>query len=325
MAAAELGDDTYFEDPTVQRLEERIAACLGMEASLLVMSGTMANLVALLTLCRPGDEIYADPSAHVLNSEAGGYSAIAGVAPMLLKGTRGHPLPDSLGHAIPGRDVYRPRPRLLWLENTNNRAGGTVMPIAQQRTLVAVAHERSLAIHLDGARLFNAAVSLGTEPRELAEGMDSVYVDLTKGLACPMGALLAGSKNYIDEARYRRRLVGGGMRQAGVIAACGLVALETLVDRLVEDHLLARWLAQRIAEIDGYRIDLDKVDTNIVNVNVSRIGDTGTVVAALREEGLLVTSRPPDMIRIVTHLQITQAMAEDALRVMEQVAQRHVT
>jgi threonine aldolase len=320
MASAPIGDDTYFEDPTVLRLEERVAALMGMESAMLVLSGTMANLVALMTWCRPGDELFVDEHAHVVNSEAGGYAAVAGVVPHLVEGERGHPLPLALRRSVLARDVHRPRPRLMWLENTNNRAGGTVMTVDHHREITAAARDASLNVHLDGARIFNAACVLGVEPDRLTTGVDSVYVDLTKGLACPMGALLAGPADFIQEARHVRRRIGGGMRQAGVFAACGMVALDDLVDRLDQDHALARWLAERIAEIEGFAIDPATVETNIVNVDVSALGEAGELAAAFADEGLLVTARPPGGIRLVTHLQVTRQLAEVALRVLEDVA-----
>lgn len=320
MVSAPIGDDTYFEDPTVIQLEERVAELMGKEAALLVLSGTMANLVALMTWCRPGDEMFVDVSAHVVNSEAGGYGGVAGVVPRFIDGERGHPKPSALQAAVLPRDVHRPRPRLLWLENTNNRAGGTVMSLDHHRQVTRAAHEASLIVHLDGARIFNAARAIGVPPAALAEDVDSVYVDLTKGLACPMGALLAGSVDFIEEARHTRRRIGGGMRQAGVFAACGLVALDDLVDRLDQDHELARWLAEQIAEIPGYSVDLDSVETNIVNVDVSELGGSVDVVAAFAAEGLAVMARPPHGIRLVTHLQVDRTQAEMAIRIMEKVA-----
>lgn len=320
MASAPLGDDTFSEDPTVLELEARVADLVGKEAAMLVLSGTMANLVALMTACRPGDEMFVDAHAHVINSEAGGYAAVAGVVPHVVEGERGHPLPEAVLDAVRPRDVHRPRPRLLWLENTNNRAGGTVMGVDEVARVTQAARKASLFVHLDGARLFNAATALDVEPARLTSGIDSVYVDFTKGLSCPMGSVLAGPADYIEEARYTRRRIGGGMRQAGVIAACGLVALDELVERLHEDHALARWLAEGIAGIDGYAIDPSTVETNILNVGVSALGETGEVVAALADAGLLVSGRPPDGIRLVTHLQVDRRQAEQALGLMEKVS-----
>ncbi|MGH8913014.1 MAG: threonine aldolase family protein [Acidimicrobiia bacterium] len=321
MSAAELGDDTYREDPTVIRLEERVAEMLAREASMLVLSGTMANLVSLMVHCRPGDEFFVDAQAHVIRSEAGGYAGVAGVAPVFVEGRRGHPAPEALRAGIHDPDVHRPHPRLLWLENTHNRAGGTVMGIEHQRSLVEIARDSGLATHLDGARIFNAAIALGLPVDHLADGADTVYVDLTKGLSCPMGALVAGDLSFIEEARNKRRALGGGMRQAGIIAAAGLVALETMVDRLEDDHALARWLAERLAEIDGYDVDVDAVETNIVFADVSRLGGSQLVAERLLAKGLIVLGSPPSEIRMVTHRHIGRPEAETALRLLAGLAE----
>jgi len=322
MGVAELGDDTYGEDPTVIRLEERVAAMLGRESALLLLSGTMANLVALMVHCRPGDELFVDAQAHVIRSEAGGYAGIAGVAPAFVESRRGHPLPDSLRAKVHDPDVHRPRPRLLWMENTHNRAGGTVMGVEQQDSLLALAAEAGLTTHLDGARVFNAAISLRLPVDQVTHGYDSVYVDLTKGLSCPMGALLAGSRSFVDEARGRRRAVGGGMRQAGVIAAAGLVALDTMVDRLEDDHTRARWFSERLAEIDGYDVDPGAVETNIVFAGVAKLGDSTSVASRLLERGLIVLVSPPSEIRLVFHRHIEMGETEAALRILESVAEQ---
>jgi len=320
MSAAELGDDTYREDPTVIRLEEKVAEMLGRESAMLVLSGTMANLVSLMVHCRPGDEFFVDARAHVIRSEAGGYAGIAGVAPAFVEGRRGHPLPESLRSKLHGLDVHRPHPRLLWMENTHNRAGGTVMGVDHQRSLLAIATDAGLATHLDGARVFNAAISLDLPVDQVADGYDSVYVDLTKGLSCPMGALVAGRLSFVEEARSRRRALGGGMRQAGVIAAAGLVALETMIHRLEDDHIHARWLAKRLAEIDGYDVDAEATETNIVFAGVARLGGSDKVAARLIEKGLIVLSSPPSEIRMVFHRHIGREEAETALRILDSLA-----
>lgn len=322
MAEAELGDDTYGEDPTVRRFEALAAERLGAEAALLVLSGTMGNLVALMTHCRPSDEVFLDRDAHVLYYESGGLCSVAGVVPTVVESRRGHLLPGALTDAIRRPNVHYPRPRLVWLENTHNRGAGSVMPIGQQRAVEAVARERGLAIHLDGARVFNAAAAQGLPVKDLLAGVDSTMIDLTKGLSCPLGALLVGSRAFVEEARFRRRIVGGGMRQAGVIAACGIVAFDDLVDRLGDDHALARSLAERIAGLEGYAIDLATVETNMVYVDVSRLGPSSVVVAALREEGVLVSDRPPSRVRLMTHHQVTSAMVDEAVARMARVAGR---
>jgi threonine aldolase len=314
MAEAELGDETYGEDPTVDRLEHIAAERLGMEAALLVISGTMGNLVSLMTHCRPGDELFVDRNAHVVYYESGGLAGVAGVMPTFVDSDRGHIVPDALARAIRRRNIHYPRPRLVWLENTHNRGHGSVMSLGQQDAVVAVARSRGLSVHVDGARIFNAAAAQRVGASELTRGVDSFMIDLTKGLSCPLGALLLGSREFIDEARFRKRMLGGGMRQAGVIAACGIVAFDTLIDRISEDHALARSMAQDLSRIDGFVIDPATVETNMLYIDVSRLGASTGVVARLREHAVLVSDRPPTHIRIVTHLQVTPELAVEAVR-----------
>jgi threonine aldolase len=282
----------------------------------------MANLVALLTHCRPSDELFVDREAHVLWYESGGFASVAGVVPTMVPSHRGHILAEALEAAIRPANVHYPRARLVWLENTHNRGGGSVMPLADQRTVEAVARRHGLAVHLDGARVFNAAAAQEVEAAQLARGVDSLIVDLTKGLSCPLGALLLGSREFIAEARFHKRVLGGGMRQAGVIAACGIVALEDLVDRLAEDHARARALAERLASVPGLAVDPATVETNMVYVDVGALGASSDVVAALRADGLLVSDRPPDRIRLVTHLQISDEMVDEAIRRIVHAAER---
>jgi threonine aldolase len=314
MADAELGDETFGEDPTVRRLEERIREMTGMEAALLLVSGTMANLVALMTHCVPGDEVFLDADAHVLRNEAAGLTRVAGVVPTTVESAAGHVLPSALDASVTEPDIHRPTPRLVWIENTHNRAGGTVLPAVRQDDVIAVARKHGLSVHVDGARLWNAVVASGeTLPRLLA-GVDSVYLDLTKGLGCPLGAVLAGTGAFIERARRHRRVLGGGMRQAGVIAACGLVALESGIERLGEDHETARWIAAELTRCDGLRLDPPGVETNIIFLDVSRLGGSARVQERLRQAGVLVSTRPPAYLRLLTHLQITPAVAAEAVR-----------
>jgi threonine aldolase len=301
---ARLGDDTLLEDPTTRRLEEAVAERLGMESALLVLSGTMANLVALMTHCRPGEEVFLDADSHLLRNEAGGLTAVAGVVPTVAPADRGHLVPEALERAIRPAAVNRPRPRLVWLENTHNRAGGTVLTAARMAELVEVGRRHDLAVHVDGARLFNAVAASGTPIDELVRGADSVALDFTKGLSCPVGAVLAGSRAFIEEARRRRRVIGGGMRQSGFIAAACLVALETTVDRLADDHLTACKLADGLVDVDGFEVDGSRVETNIVFARIARFGSSGYVLGALREAGVLASDAPPDHVRFVTHRHI---------------------
>jgi len=286
------------------------------------VSGTMGNLLALMTHCRPSDEVFLNAEAHVIYYESGGLCSVAGVVPTVVPSDRGHPRPADLAAAIRGSNIHYPRPRLVWLENTHNRGAGSVMSLDHQRAVERVARDRGLAVHLDGARIFNAAAAQGVAAAELARTVDSAMIDLTKGLSCPLGALVAGSRPFIEEARFRRRILGGGMRQAGVIAACGLVAFSELIDRIPDDHVRAHELATRVAGIGGYRVDPASVETNMVYVDVSDLGSSTEVVAALREEGLLVSDRPPGRIRLVTHLWVDDTTVDTAVERMTRAADR---
>lgn len=320
MGDAALGDDTYREDPTVSQLEERVAEMFSRNAALLLLSGTMANLVALMVHCRPGDEIFVDEDAHVVRSEAGGYAGVAGVVATFIEGERGHPTPEGLRSRLHQSDVHRPNPRLLWLENTHNRAGGTIMSQEVRESLLSMARDAGLAAHLDGARVFNAATALDLPVAELGRGFDSVYMDLTKGLSCPLGALLVGDDAWIEEARQKRRMIGGGMRQAGSIAACGLFALDTMVERLSDDHQMARRLAEQIAEIEGCAVDPSSVETNIVFVDVTTLGRSTDVARGLSQMGVIVSDYPPSQIRLVAHRQIGIVEADTAVSALQSLA-----
>jgi threonine aldolase len=322
MAGAPLGDETLGEDPTVERLEAMVCERLGYEAALLSISATMSNLVALMTHCTPGGEVFLDTDVHLLRAEAGGLAGVAGVVPTVVASRRGHLLRDALADAIHDPTVVTPRPQLVWLENTHNRAGGTVMPIVDQLAVADFAHDRGLGVHLDGARVINAAEAQGISLAEACEGADSVTFDLTKALSCPLGAILLGSRAFIDEARFRRRMLGGGMRQAGVIAACGLVAFEDLIDRVGDDHLRARQIAGAVAAVEGYRLDPPEVETNMIYLDVTVLGGSAVVARELAAEGVLVTQRPPGRIRLVTYHSIGEVEAEEAVARMRVVAAR---
>jgi threonine aldolase len=313
IASAPLGDDTFGEDPTSSRLERLVAERLGTEAAMLVVSGTMANLLALMVQCRPGDEVFVDADAHVVRNEAGGLCAVAGVLPSTVPSERGHIDPEALEETIRPDAVFRPRPRLVWIENTHNRAGGSVMDRSQMDRLTAVARDHGLAVHVDGARLLNAAVATGRPASTLVAGADTVSLDFTKGLSCPVGATLAGDEATIAAARRRRRAIGGGMRQAGVIAAPCIVALDEMVERLADDHATARRLAVGLATIAGFDLDPSRVETNIVIADVASLGGSERTVAALRSTGVLVGAVSSDEIRLVTHRHIAPADIEDAL------------
>jgi len=302
MREAQLGDETYGEDPTVRKLEAMSAERFGKEAALLVVSGTMGNLVSLMAHTRPGDEVVLDSESHIFYYEGGGLANVAGLMPMPVPSRRGLMAADDLRASIRGKDVHFPAPRLLCLENTHNRGGGTVTPLPLHRELCRVARDHGLSIHLDGARIFNAALAAGVSVREYAETVDSVMFCLTKGLSCPLGSVVVGSSEFIAHANRARRRLGGGMRQAGIIAAAGIVALEQMVDRLVEDHAHARLLADGIAHIRGLRVDVQAVETNMVYVDHTPSGlDTEEILRRFLRKGIVAEGRPPGHIRFVTN------------------------
>lgn len=308
MAAAEVGDDGRGEDPSVRRLEEMAAERLGTEAAMLVPSGTMGNLASLLAHCERGDEVIMEASAHTFVSELGGLAALGGLVPRCVPGVHGALRPEDVEGAIRQPLVARPRSRLVCLENTHNSAGGTVIRPEQVAAVVAVAHRRGLKVHLDGARIFNAAVALGVPARALVGEADSVTFCLSKGLSAPVGSVVCGSREFIARAREFRRMLGGGMRQAGPLAAAGIVALNTMIERLVEDHRRARELAERLAELPGVSVDLATVQTNIVNVDVTGLGTSAPeFLARLESEGVRALPRSQQVVRLVTHRHISDA------------------
>jgi threonine aldolase len=321
MYRAEVGDDVYGEDPTVNHLEEMAAARLGKEAAVLVLSGTMGNLVGILAQTRRGDEIIVGATSHIFLNEAGGASALGGVQLFPIPTCRGVLSPQAVQAAIRAENVHYPRTTLVCLENTHNRDGGAAVPVEQMDAVAAVARSRGVRVHVDGARLFNAAVALGVPAARLVQQADSVTFCLSKGLGCPVGSILAGSAAFVQEARRWRKMVGGGLRQAGVIAAAGIVALEQMVDRLAEDHDHARRLAAGLAQIPGLCVNPDDVETNIVMVEVdpSRI-DPRRFVALLAEQGVKTGNPYGGRIRLVTHYQISTADVGYAVRAAERAA-----
>ncbi len=318
MAAAEVGDDVYGEDPTVNRLEERAAGLLEREAALFVPSGTMGNQIAVHLHTVPGSEVIGEAGTHIFNFEMGAMAALSGALPRPIPTADGILDPEQVEAAVQPRALYRTPTRLLVLENTHNLAGGRVVPLERMRELVAVAKRHGIAVHLDGARIHNAAAATGVAAAELARGCDTVMFCLSKGLAAPVGSLLVGDADAIREARRIRKLFGGGMRQAGVLAAAGLVALDEMLPRLAEDHRTARRLAEIIAEAPFVRLDPRTVETNIVFFELEEGTPlpAGELVARLREHGVLANALGPRRIRMVTHYEISMADAERAASVL---------
>jgi threonine aldolase len=314
MANAELGDDVFGEDPTVNRLEEIAAAKMGKDAALFVASGTMANLVALLTHCARGDEVILGDKAHTFVNEVGGMAALGGIHPRTLPNQSDGTLAlDDIRAAIRGDNVHWPRTRLITLENTHNACYGSPLAPAYLWSVYDLAKSRGIKVHTDGARIFNAAIALGVPVTELARHTDTISFCLSKGLSAPVGSLLCGARDFIAEARRNRKMVGGGMRQAGVIAAAGIVALETMIDRLAEDHANARYFAESIADIPGIALDPARVRTNIVFFDLSDELTAAQFAERLQREGVLILPAGERRLRAVTHYGIERADIESAI------------
>lgn len=321
MRDAVVGDDVYGHDPTVNELEARAAALLRLEAAVLVPSGTMANLAALLAHTSRGDGIVLEEQSHIARAEAGGVAAVAGCMPLTVAGRRGVLRAADVEPALLPPDEHRPLPTLLCVENTHNRGGGTVTPPEAMAELRGLCDARGLRLHVDGARLFNAATALRIEPFELAAGADSVSFCLSKGLGAPVGSLLCGTAELVARARRMRKLLGGGMRQAGILAAAGLVALEGWRERLTEDHRRARALAERLARIDGLEVEPEAVETNIVFCDVVHTGlDARSVAALLLDRGLFCTTSSANRLRFVLHHQIGDAEVERLAAALAELA-----
>jgi threonine aldolase len=321
MAEAEVGDDVFKEDPTVNRLEAMAARRMGKSAALLVASGTMGNLVSQLAHCGRGDETILGDQSHVFFYEQGGASALGSIHPRTLPNeSDGTIALEKIEAAIRPDDVHFPRSRLVILENTHNRCSGTPLTPAYTTAVGRLAKVHGLKLHIDGARIFNAAAALAVDAAQLAAPADSVTFCLSKGLAAPVGSLICGDDQFIARARRARKSVGGGMRQAGIIAAAGIVALAEMVDRLAEDNANARALALGLAQIPGLRLDPDTVCTNIVYFRVEKTGlDAPALVAALQAEGVRVLPTSPDQMRAVLNYHVTAADVQRALAIVSRV------
>ncbi len=315
MAEADVGDDVFGEDPTVRKLEEAAAARLGKEAALFVASGTMANLVSLLVHCGRGDEMILGDQAHIFYYEQGGSAAVGGIHPRTVPNRPDGTVDlDAVAAAVRANDVHFPRSRLLVLENTHNRCNGSPLTAGYMTEAGDLARRLGLKLHVDGARIFNAAVALGTPPEVLVAPADSASFCLSKGLSAPVGSMVCGSLAFVAEARRARKQLGGGMRQAGVLAAAGLVALARMVDRLEEDHQNAKRLAEGIAGIKGLAVALERVRTNLVFIDTRETGMAAPVlVDRLKALGTLCLASGPRQIRAVTHHPLTAADVDSAL------------
>lgn len=320
MKNANVGDDVYQEDPTVNRLEELAAKKLGKEAALFVPSGTMGNLVAVLTHCQRGDEVILEMDSHIYYYEVGGMSAVAGVIPRLIVGDRGIPNLQDIREALRDENLHYPKTTLICLENTHNRAGGTIASPEIIEEICQLAHQRNIAVHLDGARIFNAAVALNIDPATLTKNVDSVMFCLSKGLSAPVGSILAGSKEFIQRARKNRKMLGGGMRQAGILAAAGIIALENMVERLGEDHKNARILGEGLDGISGIKVDLATIQTNMVYFDLRESNmDTFQFLPKLAEYNILGSPRPPTKVRLVTHYGINEEDIYTTIKTIKEI------
>lgn len=320
MAAAEVGDDVYGEDPSVNRLQQRVAELVGKEAGIFVPSGTMSNQIAIKCHTQPGDEIICEQDCHIYNYEASGPAVNSLVMPRPIKGVRGVMNLEDVRHAIRPDNIHAGRTALITVENTHNRAGGKIYPLEEIKKLHELARERGIALHLDGARLWNAIVETGVTALEWARYFDSVSLCFSKGLGAPVGSVLCGSSEFIKKALRWRKIFGGGMRQAGVLAAACLYALDHNIERLKEDHQNARYLAQGLQSLDGLEIHLDHVETNMVMVYVRTPKFTPTTLSRrLAEEGVLINAVDHERLRAVTHLDVNQSQIEEAVAIFKRI------
>ena len=321
MASAEVGDDVFGEDPTVVRLEELAAERLGKEAALFVASGTMGNLVSQLVHCNRGEEVILGDEAHIFTSEQAGAATLGGISLRIVPNQPdGKIRPEDIVGAIRPEDAHCPQTRLVALATTHNRCNGNPLEVDYMNTIGELAKKFGLKFHVDGARIFNAAVALGVTAKELVKEADSIQFCLSKGLGAPVGSMVCGSLAFVKEARRARKVLGGGMRQAGVLAAAGIVALTENVDRMADDHENARKLAEGLAELDGISIDPEKIKTNIIFFTITKPCLTPEMLAKqLAAEGVRVGPKPPDQMRAVTNYHITSDDIDDALGVFKKV------
>ena len=319
MCEAPVGDEQKFEDPTVNQLCEMVAELLGKEAAVFLPSGTMCNEIAMRVHCRPGDEMLAHRTAHPIHFETGGPAALAGVNVRPLDGPRGQFDAAAVEEGVRPNSRYAPRSRLLWVEQTSNLGGGSVWPLPRIANVVQAGRRHGLATHMDGARLMNAVVASGVSARAFAEPFDSAWIDFTKGLGAPVGAALAGSRDFIAEAWRCKQQMGGAMRQAGIIAAGGVYALTHHVARLADDHAHARRLAEGLAGLPGIKLDPAEVDTNLVFFDVTGSIDAPTAVERLLAQGVRMGAMGQRTIRAVTHLDVDSPGIDRALEAARQI------
>jgi len=322
IASAEVGDEQGFNDPTVSALVQRVAELFAMESAVLLPSGTMCNQISAAVHCGPGDDIIAERTAHIIGVEAGGISVLARAGAYPIDGERGVFSAEQAEAAIRPRTRYAPRSRVISIEQTANLAGGTIWPLETIRAVGDVAKRHGLKLHMDGARILNATVATGVAAKDYAEGFDSVWLDLSKGLGCPIGAVLAGSAEFIDQAWRWKQRIGGAIRQAGIIAAAGLYALDHHVERLAEDHANAKFLAERLAPLDGLHVEPDHVESNIIIIDVSASSaDAAGWSKRLGQKGVRMAAIGPHSLRALTHLDVSQEEVERAAEIFATLAE----
>lgn len=320
MFEAPVGDDVFGEDPSINALQEKAAAILGFEDALFVPSGTMANQLAIRILTRPGDEVLVEAGAHPYNNESGGAAVISSVQLKTLPGERGLLNPEQIEASIRPENIHYTPTRAVFIENTSNQGGGTVYPMETIAAIREVARAHNLSMHMDGARLFNACVASGHKPLDFAQHFETVSFCLSKGLGAPVGSILAGTRPLIKEALRWRKVLGGGMRQAGILAAAGIYALDNNVDRLAEDHENAQILARGLAELDGIEINPEHVESNLVFFRTVLPQMTAPeLTTKLKEHGVLVLATGPNSIRAVTHLDVDRAGIDKALKALRAI------
>ena len=318
---AELGDDVFEEDPTVNRLEDLAAEKMDKQSALLVTSGTQANLISLMANTSHGEQVILEAQSHIYWYEVGGISSIAGLFPKIVKSQAGAPKPETIQAAITPKDIHFPKSSLICLENTHNRHGGTVITPKQIQSVSKIAKTNKLKLYMDGARIFNAAVALEVDVKQLTKHVDNLMFCLSKSLSCPIGSIIVGSEEFISKARKIRKVLGGGMRQAGIIAAPGIIALETMVDRLKDDHNNAKHLAKQISTIPGISIDQNLVQTNIVMFSITNLGITDKkFISKLEKENILALTLGKNKVRMVTHRGIKKEHIDKTVNIIANIS-----
>jgi len=319
---AKLGDDVYGEDPTVNKLQEMAAEKMGKEAALLVPSGTQANLVSLMSNCQRGELVLLEAESHIYWYEVGGIAVIAGLLPWPIKANKSTFEPQQLESALRPVNIHYPVPSLICVENTHNRYGGIIVTPDQLEGISEVAKKHLLKVYMDGARIFNAAIALRIDVKEFTKHVDNLMFCLSKGLSCPVGSIIVGNRDFINKARKNRKILGGGMRQAGIIAAPGIIALEKMIDRLKVDHDNAKFLAEKLVKIRGVNIDSKNVQTNMVTFDLDPSIDCNAFLQRLKENGILALAQARNRVRIVTHRGIEREHVEITAASIDRILNR---